>query len=209
MKLKVYSPTGENASDKDFSIREFEGDKGLQALKQVVLAHMANKRQGTRSTKTQTTISGTGKKPFRQKGTGMGRQGARNRVHHYHGAVAHGPQPRDYSQKINKRMRTLAIQRALFDRCTEGEVDVIERFEQEEVKTKVMNGIIGKIAPNGKVLIVDDSWSSTVLLSTRNIARVYVTEAAELNALDLSRYDRIIVSEKGIEKLLQRLNGGN
>lgn len=209
MKLKVYTPDGATSSEKDYAIPEFEGEKGRQALKQVILAYQANLRLGTVSTKTYSTVHGTGKKPFRQKGTGIARQGSRKGPQHYHGAVAHGPQPRDWSQKINKKMKALAFRRAVFERVQDGEVAVIEKWEVGEKKTKLFNTVLTAIAPKGKILAVDDSWSDQSVLAARNLERVAVNEAADLNALDFAKYDAIIVSEKGMEKLLTRLNGGN
>ena len=209
MKIKVFNTDGSSAAEKEFPIPQFEGEKGLQALKQVILAVQANKRQGTVSTKTRSTVHGTGKKPFRQKGTGSARQGTRVAPQHYHGSVAHGPQPRDFSQRINKKMRKLALSRALFDRASDGEVAVIEKWEVPERKTKLINEILGKIAPAGKLLILDDSWADNTLLAARNISRVEITEASDVNAYDLSAYDQVILSEKGLERLLARLNGGN
>lgn len=209
MKIKVFSADGSSSSDKDFPIPEFEGEKGLQALKQVILSVQANKRQGTVSTKTRTTVHGTGKKPFRQKGTGSARQGSRVGPQHYHGSVAHGPQPRDFSQHINKKMRRVALSRALFDRALDGEVAVIEKWEVKDRKTRLFDELLGKIAPAGKVLIVDDSWSDQNVLAVRNIRRISINEASDVNAYDLSLYDQVILSEKGLERLLSRVNGGN
>lgn len=209
MKIKVFNTDGSSAAEKEFPIPHFEGDKGLQALKQVILAVQANRRQGTVSTKTRSTVHGTGKKPFRQKGTGTARQGSRVGPQHYHGSVAHGPQPRDFSQHINKKMKKLALSRALFDRAVDGEVAVIEKWEISERKTKLIDEILCKIAPAGKLLILDDSWADSTLLAARNISRVEITEAREVNAYDLSAYDQVIVSEKGLERLLARVNGGN
>jgi len=209
MKLKFFNSDGSSSSEKDYSIPEFEGDKGLQTLKQVILSVMANQRQGTSSTKTRSSVHGTGKKPFRQKGTGTARQGSRVAPQHYHGAVAHGPQPRDFGQRINKKMRKLALSRALFDRVVDGDVAVIEKWEIGERKTKRFNDLLVKIAPQGKLLILDDSWSDQNILAARNINRIEVNEASDVNALDLSRYDQVIFSEKGLERLLTRINGGN
>jgi large subunit ribosomal protein L4 len=210
MKLKVFSSDGENTSEKDFAIPSFDGDKGLKALRQVLLSYLANKRQGTHSTKTSSTVHGTGKKPFRQKGTGQARQGARNRNQHYHGAVTHGPHPRDYSQKISKKLKRLAFSRALFDRAVAGEVEVIERFEVAEPKTRLFNQLLTRIQGGArKVLIVDDSWAHNTLLAARNIERLSLQEASDLNALDLAQYDKIIISEKGIDKVLNRIAGDN
>ena len=209
MKIKVFKSDGSSASEKEFAVPQFEGDKGLQALKQVILAIQANKRLGTVSTKTRSTVHGTGKKPFRQKGTGSARQGSRIGPQHYHGAVSHGPQPRDFSQRINKKMRQLALSRALFDRVCDGEVAVIEKWDLSERKTKLFNDLLGRIAPSGKLLILDDSWSDNSLLAARNINRVDINEASDVNAYDLSNYDQVILSEKGMERLLARVNGGN
>lgn len=209
MKLQYFTSDGSPAPEKEFAIEEFEGDKGLQALKQVILAVQANRRQGTVSTKTRATVHGTGKKPFRQKGTGSARQGSRVGPQHYHGAVAHGPQPRDFSQRINRKMRRIAASRALFDRASEGELAVIEKWEIPEQKTRLFNELLKAVAPEGSLLVLDDSWSDLNLLAARNIQRIEVTEAREVNAYDLSRYDRVIFSEKGLECLLNRLNGGN
>jgi len=209
MKLKVFNSDGSSAAEKEFPIPQFEGDKGLQALKQVILSVQANQRQGSVSTKTRSTVHGTGKKPFRQKGTGSARQGSKVAPNHYHGSVAHGPQPRDFNQHINKKMKKLALSRALFDRVVDGEVSVIEKWEIAERKTKLMHEILGKVAPAGKLLILDDSWSDNSLLAARNINRVEINEANDVNAFDLSAYDQVIVSEKGMERLLARMNGGN
>lgn len=208
MKLKYFQADGSAGPEKEVPIPEYEGDKGLQALKQVIVSLQANRRQGSVSTRTRSTVHGTGKKPFRQKGTGMARQGSRVGPQHNHGAVAHGPQPRDYSQRINRKMRKLALGRALFDRALDGEVSVIEKWELAEQKTRLMKDILAKIAPQGKVLVLDDSWSDQVLLAGRNIERLAVNEASDVNAEDLCRYDQIVASEKGIERLLSRVNGG-
>ncbi len=209
MKLRIYSTDGSNASEKDFAIREFEGDKGLAALKQVIVAYQANRRQGTVSTKTNATIHGTGKKPFRQKGTGMARQGARNRSQHYHGAVVFGPQPRDYTQRISKKLKRLALARALYNRASAGEIDVIERFEIPEAKTRHVAGLLKNInKEQPRTLVVDDRWEDNTLLAARNIGHIDIAEAGDVNALDLSAYARILISEKGIETLISRANGG-
>ena len=208
MKLKLYTTDGASSTEKDCSIPEFEGDKGIQALKQTVLAHLANRRQGTVSTKTRSTVHGTGKKPFKQKGTGMARQGSKVGPHQYHGAVAHGPQPHDWSQKINKKMKKLALSRALFARALDGEIVLIANWEVSASKAKIFNQLLGSVAPEGRVLIVDDAWNDQNILAARNIARVDISEAKDVNSVDLCDHATIILSEKGLDTLLSRTNGG-
>ena len=210
MKLKVYSADGTKSEEKDFpQFPQFEGDKGVAALRQVVLAQQANRRQGNASTKTRADVSGSGKKLFRQKGSGTARQGERRVPHQRHGGVAHGPKPRDYSQKINRKMKTLAFQRALFERATAGGISVIQAFEVSEPKTKIFNKVLTAVLPErGKVLVVDDAFEMNAALAARNVEGVSLTEAGSLSVADIVRYRHILVSEKGIETVLARANGG-
>ena len=210
MRLKVYTFDGSQFVEKDFGeIESFEGDKGLQAVKEVVVAHRANARQGTRSTKTRGEVSGGGKKPWRQKGTGRARAGSIRSPLWPGGGVVFGPRPQDFSKKINKKVRALALKRAFFDRVTAGEIDLIERFDAQPAKTKVMGQIIGRIAPAGKVLIVDEKFSADARRAAQNIQRLTMREAASLNTLDLCQYRKLILSEKALESFLSRLKGGN
>ncbi len=207
MNLKIYTADGSKSTNKKFSVPEFEGAKGRQALRQVLLAVRANKRQGNAHTKTRDEVSGTGRKPWRQKGTGMARHGSRRSPIWRGGGVAFGPRNRDYRQKINKKMRNMALCRIIFERASAGDIDVIESWEVKEPKTRIINSVIERIVPDGKVLIVDDSWSDNVLLAARNIERVSIINAATVSALDLSLYDKIIISREGMDKVLSRAAG--
>jgi large subunit ribosomal protein L4 len=212
MKLKVYSPDGATSQEADFSIPAFEGDKGVQAVKETVIAHQANARLGTHSTKRRGEVRGGGKKPWRQKGTGRARAGSIRSPLWPGGGVVFGPKPRDYSKKINAKVKTLAFSRALFDRAVAGDIDVIERFEVNPVKTKVISAILARIAPKGKVLIVDDPFAPEIRRAARNLRRIALQEAIKLNTLDLCKYGRIVVSTKALEKIISRanaVNGGN
>lgn len=210
MKLKVFTADGSKSEEKEFAnFPAFEGDKGVAAVRQVVIAHQANQRQGNASTKTRAEVAGSGKKLFRQKGSGTARQGERRVPHQRHGGVAHGPKPRDYSQKINRKMKALAFQRALFDRASEGGLSVIEALEVKEPKTKLFNKVLTSVLPErGKVLIVDDQFENNAALAARNIEGVSLSEAGDLSTLDVVRYRHILVSSKGIETIIARANGG-
>jgi len=151
MKLTVFSSDGKTSSERDFAgLPTFEGDKGLQAVKEVIVAINANNRQGTHSTKTRGEVRGGGKKPWRQKGTGRARAGSIRSPLWVGGGVVFGPKPRDYSKKVNGKVRQLAFSRALFDRASAGELAVIEAFDGKISKTKAMNEIVGRIAPAGR-----------------------------------------------------------
>ena len=209
MKLKVYTADGSKSSEKEFALPVFDGDKGVAALRQVVLAHQANARQGNASTKTRSEVAGSGKKLFRQKGSGTARQGSRRVPHQRHGGIAHGPKPRDFSQKINRKMKTLAFRRALYERANEGGLSVIESLEIKEAKTKLFNQLLSTVLPTrGKVLIVDDQFENNAALAARNIEGVTLSEAGNLSTLDVVRYRQIIFSVKGIETIIARANGG-
>jgi large subunit ribosomal protein L4 len=209
MKLTVYSSDGKTSSEKQFAdIPTFEGDKGLQAVKEVIVAINANNRQGTHSTKTRGEVRGGGKKPWRQKGTGRARAGSIRSPLWSGGGVVFGPKPRDYSKKINAKVKQLAFSRALFDRVAAGELAVIEQFDAKVAKTKIVSEVVARIAPKGRVLLVDAPFAAVTARASRNIERVTLQEAAKLNTHDLAQYAKIIVSTKAIETIITRANGG-
>ena len=207
MKLKIFTSDATNSSEKEFNLPTFEGKKGLQAVKEVVVAHNANARLGTHSTKTRGEVRGGGKKPWAQKGTGRARAGSIRSPLWGGGGVVFGPKPRDYTKKINGKVKALAFSRALFDRATAGDVSVIEAFAPQQAKAKIFNQIIGRIAPKGKVLIVDDLFTTDATRAARNLARVTLQEASKLNTLDLVKYSWIVVSTKALEKIIVRATG--
>lgn len=208
MKLTVFSSDGQTSREQEFGLPTFEGDKGVQALKEVIVAINANNRLGTHCTKTRGEVRGGGKKPWRQKGTGRARAGSTRSPIWVGGGVVFGPKPRDYSKKVNSKVKALAFSRALFDRAVAGDIAGIDAWQVAEAKTKAINTIIGRIAPEGKVLIVDDRFTVEAARAARNIERVSMQEAAELNALDLAQYKKIIMSTKALETVLARINGG-
>ncbi|WP_404425607.1 50S ribosomal protein L4 [Nibricoccus sp. IMCC34717] len=209
MKLKVFSADGTSSREQDFALPVFEGDKGVQAVKEVIVAINANNRLGTHSTKTRGEVAGSNKKPWKQKGTGRARAGEKRSPVWVGGGVVFGPKPRDYDKKINGKVKALAFSRALFDRASAGEIDVIERFEVATAKTKDASTIIGRIAPKGKVLVVDATFQAVSVRAARNLARVSLQEASKLNTLDLAQYKKIIVSTAALETIIARVNGGN
>lgn len=163
----------------------------------------------TRSTKTRGEVSGGGKKPFKQKGTGRARAGSTRSPLWSGGGVVFGPRPQDFSQKINAKVKNLALRRAFFDRAVAGEIEVIERFEAASAKTKEINSVVGRIAPEGKILIVDAPFGTEVRRAASNLERVFLQDATQLNTLDLTQYRKVILSEKALENVIARMKGGN
>jgi large subunit ribosomal protein L4 len=209
MKLKIFSPDGTQSREQEFDgLPTFEGDKGRQAVKEVIVAIQANRRQGTHSTKTRGEVRGGGKKPWRQKGTGRARAGSTRSPLWGGGGVVFGPRPRDYSKKINAKVKALAFSRALFDRASAGDIAVIEAFAATPAKTKLVNQVVGRIAPAGKVLLVDAPFAAETRRAARNIGRVSLQEASNLSTVDLAQYRAIIVSTKALEAIIARVNGG-
>jgi len=210
MKLKVFKADGSSSTEKDFPhFPEFEGDRGIATLRQVVIAQQANKRQGNASTKTRAEVAGSGKKLFRQKGSGTARQGSRRVPHQRHGGVAHGPKPRDYSQKTNRKMRQLAMQRALFDRASAGGLSVIEDLAVEAPKTNIFNNVLKNVYPKRcKVLVVDDTFEENTAYAARNIQGVSLAESGDLSVLDIVKFQNVIVSSKAIETIIARAADG-
>ncbi len=207
MKFKVYTPDASSSTEKDFAnFPALEAEKGNQALKDVIVAYQANNRQGTAKAKTRADVNRTGKKVYRQKGTGHARHGDRGAPIYVGGGVAHGPKVRDWSKHINKKVKTLAFKRALNNLANDGGIDLIEKFDVEQPKTKVFNELLSKIEPNGKVLIVDKEFSDNATLAARNIERVFIVDADSVNAWDLIRFNKVVASEDGFNRILERAN---
>ena len=208
MKFKVYNSDGTFSREADYAdIPTFEGDKGLQAVKEVVVAQGANARLGTHSTLTRGEVRGGGRKPWKQKGTGRARAGSTRSPLWGGGGVVFGPKPRDYSKKINHKVKALAFQRAFFDRATAGDIEVIEKLEVANGKTKVLHGALSKILAKGKILLVDAKFEPTSSRAARNLARVEMAEAASLNVTELCRYDRILLTSSALDTVVGRLKG--
>ena len=206
MKIKFYGIDGVCSGERDYDIPTFEGDRGLQVLKEVVLAYQANLRQGNACTKTRGEVHGSGKKPFRQKGTGMARQGEKRSPLARGGGVVFGPKPRDFSVQLNRKEKRLALQRALFDAVVEGKLLVLEALKNMETpKTAVMAEVLNKIVENHKSLVIDSEFSQNQLLSLRNLNRIFSVDAHSVNAFDLVRFQKVVMTDRALVSVLQRI----
>ncbi|MDR1435476.1 MAG: 50S ribosomal protein L4 [Puniceicoccales bacterium] len=205
MKLKIYNQEGVFLEDRDYNIPVFEEDRGVAAVKFAIEAIQANKRQGNASTKRRSDVRGGGKKPFRQKGTGHARQGSSRSPLMPGGGVVFGPHPRDYRKKVNKKVKKLSLARSLYDCADELLISIVDSFPENFKKTKEFSTFIEKIFPMGSILIVDNCFEDSWVCSVRNLDRVFMIDAASINALDLKSYDHFLVSEVGFSQLLDRV----
>ncbi len=206
MKLKVYTVDGSSFSEKEFdAFPVLEEGKGIAALKQTLVAYQANLRQGNAKTKDYGEVAGSGKKQGPQKGSGGARHGDKRAPQLYKGGVVFGPRPRDWSKAITGKVKKLALSRALVNLAGEGGLSVIERIESSDAKTKAMNGVLAKVFPKGKLLVIADAWDEKAARATRNIDRVSCAEADTVNAFDLVSFGQVLVSEQGLNKILERV----
>ena len=214
MELDIKTLSGSGSGKMTVGFDVIEDDKGNQAVHDVVVAHLAAQRSGTAKTKDRGEVSGTGKKPWRQKGTGRARTGSRRTNIFTGGGVVHGPHPRDMSKKVNAKTRQLALRRALSERIKDGEVIVVDSLKLESHKTKDLHAQIEALAPKGTVLLVtgeaDRNLSldeaDNLALAARNIPLVQLVEAEGLNTYEVLKPDVIIISKDGLEKVADRLN---
>jgi large subunit ribosomal protein L4 len=170
-----------------------------------VKQHRAGARRGTHMTKNRALVSGSGKKPWRQKGTGRARVGETRNPLWRHGGTVFGPQPRDYSWAMPKKARAAALRAALSERLRDGAVMVVEAFEVAEPKTKLLKALLGKIGVAGKAVVVDHEPSDYLVLSGRNLEGVRVVASTHLTAYDVMDCKHLVVSQEAIDKLEERL----
>lgn len=182
-----------------------ENGIGTQAVHETVVAYRANRRAGTHKVKTKGEVAGSNKKPWRQKGTGNARAGYRQSPIWRGGGVVHGPVPRDYSKKTPKKVKKLALRKALSARVVAGDVFVVAAPKLEKPKTKTL---FNQLAFNEdcRALLVLDGVDTNVLLSSRNSQLLDTVTASDLNAEHLLKYDRILATDAALETLAQRLN---
>lgn len=206
--LTVINQDGKSVGKVDFPDELLSPKRGQQALMQAVVTIRANQRSGTHSTKTKGEVAGSGKKPWRQKGTGRARAGYKQSPIWRGGGVVFGPKPRSYAKDITRKTAKLALRRALTDKITAEQVTVVERFELGGPKTKAFVAVLKGLKVDTRVLLVLDQIQPDVAKASRNVPGVEVVTAANLNSLQMLRYPRIIFSKPGLQQLQARLSGG-
>ena len=201
-KIDILSLKGEKVKDIKLEDNIFNIEPNDAVVKDAIVAAMAGARQGTASVKTRAEVSGGGRKPYRQKGTGNARQGSIRAPHYRHGGIVFGPVPRDYSKKMNKKEKKLALKSALSYKVLDKELVVVSTIEFETNKTKEMVNLLeGLNLTNHKVLVCVKELTDNVCLAARNLANVKVVLPSEINTFDLISSDNLLIEEEALTML--------
>jgi large subunit ribosomal protein L4 len=205
MKLTIKDIKGKHQGEFEVKFAPIEGGRGTQAVHDTVTAYMAAQRSGTACTKTMGEVNGTGKKPWRQKGTGRARAGSFASPLWRGGGVVFGPKPRDFSKKIGRTTKQLALRKALSARITMGDVVLIDDLKVAAPKTKDFVAILSALEIKGTALIVASVTDRNLLLASRNVAHVEVTTSDSLNTYQVLRSDKLVFVRSAFERIEERL----
>ena len=200
-KVDVYNIEGKKVSDIELADSVFGIEPNENIVHSVLKNYLANQRQGTQNTKTRAEVSGGGKKPWRQKGTGRARQGSTRAPQWIKGGVALGPKPRSYRYTVNKKEKRLAIKSVLSSKVLEKELTVVDKLELKEIKTKSMVNALTALKVEGKTLIILPENNKNVVMSARNIKGVKTISANNINIFDLLKYGNLILPVDTVKKL--------
>lgn len=200
--IDVYNQEAAVVKQVELNDAVFGIEPNQQSIYDAVLVYLAGLRQGTHSTKTRSEVSGSGKKPFRQKGTGRARQGSTRATQWRHGAIAFGPHPRKYNLKMNRKVRRLAFRSALSEKVADNNLRVIENINFDEIKTKKAVALLNAFGFDRKTLFVADASEDfdNAFLSMRNIPNATVVTVSQLNVYDITNADKIVFTETAVAK---------
>ena len=200
-KIDVYNMEGKKVSEVELNEKIFGIEPNENVVHSVVTNFLANQRQGTQSTKTRAEVSGGGKKPWKQKGTGRARQGSTRAPQWIKGGIALGPKPRSYKYTVNKKEKALAIRSVLSSKVLENKLVVVDKFELEEIKTKLVANALTNLKLEGKTLIMLASKNENVQKSARNIEGVKTSSVNTINAYDLLKYTNLVITLDTVKQL--------
>lgn len=199
-KVALYNMNGQQVGDIELSENVFGVEVNVEAMHQVVKMQLANKRQGTQSALTRGEVSGGGKKPYRQKGTGRARQGSTRSPQWIHGGVVFAPKPRDYSYTVPKKIKRIAMKSALSSKVSDNDIIVLDGLTLDEPKTKVVADML-KALEARKALIVVPEKDETAYKSARNIEGVAILPVNNLNVYDILKYEKFIITKDAVSKV--------
>jgi large subunit ribosomal protein L4 len=200
-KVDVYNLQGKQVGSVELSEAVFGLEPHQSAMHQVIVAQLANRRQGTQSALTRSEVSGGGKKPWRQKGTGRARQGSTRSPQWRHGGMVFAVKPRDYSQKVNKKIRRLAMLSALSSKVADKQIIVLEDLTLDQGKTVEMTKILKALGVEGKALVVTNDVNANVRRAINTLPNIYAAQWNTLNVYDIMNYDKFIITREAVTKV--------
>ena len=196
--IKVLNMAGNQVGEVELSSAIFGIEPNMHVVHEVVKNHLANCRQGTQSALTRAEVSGGGKKPWRQKGTGHARQGSTRAPQWTHGGIVFGPKPRSYRYVLNKKVRRLALKSVLSAKAAEGRIIVVDSIAMDAIKTKAFRGFLDAVQCDGKAVVVTPEVNETVVKSARNIPGVLTTTAKLLNVYDILNAKYLVIDQAAL-----------
>lgn len=200
-RLDIYNVNGLKVGELELSKDVFEAEIKEYAVHQVVVAQLANMRQGTQSAKTRAEVSGGGKKPWRQKGTGRARQGSIRSPQWIHGGVVFAPKPRDYSQNISKTLKKVAMKSVLSSKASEKSIMILDDINFDIPKTKKMIEVLKNLKIETKSLLITENVQKNVYKSSTNLENVKVIPVNNINIYDLLKYDKLVMTQGALKRL--------
>lgn len=203
--VSVLNQLGTEVSKIDLNDKVFAIEPNMQAVYDVVNAQRAGMRQGTHKTKTRTEVSGGGRKPWRQKGTGRARQGSTRSPQWVGGGTVFGPTPRSYSVKVNRKVVQVALKSILSARLAANSLIVVDKLELEDFKTKSLVAVLNNLDVNGKIVVITTEEDVNLSIAGRNIPNVYVQTKSHLSVYDLINSDVLVVTEEAVKKYEEEL----
>lgn len=200
-KVDIINLNGEKVKDIKLNDAIYNIESNEVVVKKALDLQLASLRQGTHKTKTRAEVSGGGRKPYKQKGTGNARQGSTRAPHYRHGGVAFGVTPRDYTFKMNKKERVLALRSVLSMKAKENNIKVIDSLTVEFLKTKDLKNLLSNLGLNGKTLFITSNDAENLYLASRNLNNVGVLLTSELNVYDMLHADTIVLDEEAVKQI--------
>lgn len=198
--VKVFNMSGSEVGSIELNDSIFAVEVNTHVMHQAVVQYLANKRQGTQSALTRAEVRGGGRKPWRQKGTGRARQGSTRSPQWTGGGVVFAPKPRDYSFKLNKKVKRLALKSALTTKVNDGKFVVVDEINLPEMKTKEMVKVLNNLNVNKSLVVLEDANEKAVVVA-RNIPTVKTASVSTINVYDILKYDSVVVTKAAVEKI--------
>ena len=196
--INVVSMTGRKTGEVELSDAIFGIEPNMSVVHEVVKNHLANCRQGTQSALTRAEVSGGGKKPWRQKGTGRARQGSTRSPQWTHGGIVFAPKPRSYSYVLNKKVKRLALKSVLSAKAADGEIIVVDKIEMDEIKTKTFRQFLEAVKADGKAVVITPEVNANVVKSARNLPGVLTSPAKLINVYDLVNAKYLVIDQAAL-----------